>query len=161
MGAVSSRVLEIIEDAIYHEQGSHDYYLRVAAAIDNPSGKEQYRHLAGEELRHREVLEERYRNLTGKRFRFEPAKLDSDEIPVPTSNANAIEVLGMAMEHELEAVEKYRELAAAASDEDARTIYLRLAQDEHEHFEWFRDQRDALRSGVHWFTETLPGTLDR
>ncbi|HKQ19657.1 MAG TPA: ferritin family protein [Candidatus Eisenbacteria bacterium] len=161
MGSVSSRVLEIIEDAIYHEQGSHDYYLRVAAAIDNPSGKEQYRHLAVEELRHREVLEERYRNLTGKRFRFERAKLDEDEIPVPTSNANAIEVLGMAMEHELEAVEKYRELAASAADEDARAIYHRLAQDEHEHYEWFRDQRDALRSGVHWFTETLPGTHDR
>jgi len=161
MAPVSSRVLEIIEDAIYHEQGSHDYYLRVAAAIDNPSGKEQYRHLAVEELRHREVLEERYRGLTGKRFRFEPAKLDDDEIPVPTSNANAIEVLGMAMEHELEAVEKYRELAASAADEETRAIYLRLAQDEHEHYEWFRDQRDALRSGVHWFTETLPGTHDR
>jgi len=35
MGPVSSRVLEIIEDAIYHEQGSHDYYLRVAAAIES------------------------------------------------------------------------------------------------------------------------------
>ncbi len=67
----------------------------------------------------------------------------------------------MAMEHELEAVEKYRELAEATTDADARAIYLRLAQDEHEHFEWFRDQRDALRRGVHWFTETLPGTLDR
>jgi rubrerythrin len=161
MGPVPPRALEIIEEAIYHEQSSHDYYLKVSAAIENPSGKEQYRHLAHEEIRHREVLEERYRVLTGKRFRYEPSKVDSDQLPIPTSNATAIEALELAMEHELEAVANYRELAADASNEESRRVYLELANDEQQHYEWFRDQRNALRGGVHWFTETLPGARER
>lgn len=161
MVPVPSRTLEIIEEAIYHEQSSHDYYLKVAAAIENPSGKEQYRHLAHEEIRHREVLEERWRALTGKRFRYETSRRDPDPLPIPTSNATAIEALEQAMEHELEAVASYRELASSASDEESRRVYLQLAQDEQQHYEWFRDQRNALRGGVHWFTETLPGARER
>jgi len=156
-----SRALEIIEEAIYHEQSSHDYYLKVAAAIQDSSGKEQYRHLAHEEIRHREVLEERYRALTGKRFRYDANKVADDSLPVPTSNATAIEALEQAMEHELEAVDKYRELAEGASDEESKNVYQQLAQDEHQHYEWFRDQRNALQRGVHWFTETLPGARER
>jgi rubrerythrin len=161
MEPAPSRALEIIEEAIYHEQSSHDYYLKVAAAIHDASGKAQYRHLAQEEIRHREVLESRYRALTGKRFRFAPARLESDDLPVPTTNATAIEALEMAMEHELEAVAKYHELAAGAPDEESRRVYLQLARDEQQHYEWFRDQRNALQSGLHWFIETLPGALDR
>lgn len=156
-----SRALEIIEEAIYHEQSSHDYYLKVAAAIENPSGKEQYRHLAHEEIRHREVLEDRWRALTGKRFRYEPSKLDHETLPVPTSDATAIEALELAMEHELEAVAKYRELAASTPNDESRRVYLQLANDEQQHYEWFRDQRSALQGGVHWFTETLPGARER
>lgn len=161
MVPVPSRALEIIEEAIYHEQSSHDYYLKMAAAIENPSGKEQYRHLAHEEIRHREVLEDRWRALTGKRFRYESARAESDLLPIPTSNATAVEALELAMEHELEAVTAYRELAASATDEASRGVYLQLANDEQQHYEWFRDQRNALQGGVHWFTETLPGARER
>jgi len=114
-----------------------------------------------EEIRHREVLEDRYRALTGKRFRYEPSKVDSESLPIPTSNATAIEALELAMEHELEAVDNYRVLAADASNEESRRVYLELANDEQQHYEWFRDQRDALQGGVHWFTETLPGARER
>jgi len=157
----SPKTIEIIEEAIYHEQASHDYYLQVVAAIHDESGRQQFRHLAQEEIRHREVLEDRFRALTGKRFRFDPSKLHPDPIPVPTTNATAIEALALAMEHELEAVENYRKLADGAGDEDSRRTYRQLADDEREHYEWFRTQRQALLSGVHWFVETLPGTLDR
>ncbi len=161
MNAGSSKVLDIIEEAIYHEQASHDYYLRVVGAIHDESGRQQFRHLAQEESRHREVLEDRFRALTGKRFRFDPKKLRADELPVPTTNATAVEALAMAMEHELEAVASYRKLAEAAEDDESRRTYQELAQDEQSHYEWFRTQRQALLSGVHWFIETLPGTLDR
>ena len=161
MVPVPSRALEIIEEAIYHEQSSHDYYLKVAAAIENPSGKDQYRHLAHEEIRHREVLEDRWRALTGKRFRYEPSRQLGDDLPVPTSNATAVEALEQAMEHELEAVANYRELAESAGDAESRRVYLQLANDEQQHYEWFRDQRNALQRGVHWFTETLPGARER
>ncbi len=161
MAQAPSTVLEIIEEAIYDEQSSHDYYLKMAEVIHDSSGKEQFRHLAQEEIRHREVLEERYRALTGKRFRFEPSKLPHDHAPVPRTNATAVEVLGMAMEQEMDAVNKYRKLAESAPDEDARRAYLQLADDEHQHHEWFRAQRQAIQSGVHWFIETLPGTLER
>ena len=161
MMAAPSKVLEIIEDAIYDEQSAHDYYLRMVDVIHDASGKEQFRHLAHEEFRHREILEERWRALTGKRFRFEPAKLPHEHAPVPTTNATAVEVLGMAMEQELEAVAKYKKLAEAAPDDAARAAYAQLADDEYQHYEWFRAQRHAIQSGIHWFTETLPGTLER
>ena len=155
------KVLEIIEDAIYDEQSSHDYYLKMVDVIRDPSGKEQFRHLALEEFRHREILEERWKVLTGKRFRFEPTKLPHEHAPIPTTNATAVEVLGMAMEQELEAVGKYKKLAEGAPDEAARSAYQQLADDEYQHYEWFRAQRHAIQSGIHWFTETLPGTLER
>lgn len=160
MTPIPTKVLEIIEDAIYDEQASHDYYLTMAAVIHEPSGREQFRHLAQEEVRHRDVLEERYRALTGKRFHFEPSKLPHGHAPVPTTNATAIEVLGLAMEQELDAVGKYRKLAESAPDEEARRAYLQLAEDEQQHYEWFRAQRHAIQSGIHWFIETLPGTLE-
>jgi len=161
MTSAPSKVLEIIEDAIYDEQSAHDYYLKMVEVIDEPSGKEQFRHLAQEEVRHREILEERWRALTGKRFRFEAAKLPHEHAPVPTTNANAVEVLSIAMEEEREAVAKYKELAESAPDEEAKRAYLELARDEHQHYEWFRAQRQAIQSGIHWFIETLPGTLER
>jgi rubrerythrin len=161
MMSAPANVLEIIEGAIYDEQSAHDYYLKMVEVIHNTSGKEQFRHLAQEELRHREILEERWRALTGKRFRFEASKLPHEHAPVPTTNATAVEVLGMAMEQEQEAVLKYRKLADGAPDEAARSAYMQLAEDEHQHYEWFRAQRIAIQSGIHWFTETLPGTLDR
>jgi rubrerythrin len=157
----SEKVLDIIEEAIYHEQASHDYYLQVVEAMHDESGRQQFRHLAQEEIRHRAVLEDRFRSLTGKRFRFDPKKLRPDPVPVPRSNASAIQALALAMEHELEAVENYRKLAEGAEDAESRRTYLQLAEDERGHYEWFRTQRQALLSGVHWFTETLPGTLDR
>lgn len=160
MNAAHSRTLEIIEEAIYHEQGAHDYYLRVAEAIHDPSGSAQYRQLAAEELTHRELLEERWHRLTGKRFRFDPAKVEADELPVPSSNASAIEALTLAMAHESEAVEKYRALVAGAPDEESRRAYEQLARDEEQHHDWFRDRRDALQKGVRWFLETLPDALD-
>lgn len=161
MDASHAKALEIIEEAIYHEQSSHDYYLRVASAIHDPSGSAQYRQLAQEEQKHREILEERWHRLTGKRFRFDPAKVEAEELPVPSTNASAIEALTLAMAHELEAVEKYRDLIASAKDEEARRIYEQLAQDERQHHDWFRDRRDALQMGVRWFVETLPEALDR
>jgi rubrerythrin len=161
MASVPASVIEIIEEAIYDEQASHDYYLKMVDVIHDPSGKEQFRRLAREEVRHRDVLEERFRDLAGKRFRFEPAKLQIDPVPIPSTNASAIEALGLAMEHELTAVEKYRRLAEGAASEEARLAYLELAEDEHQHYEWFRAQRHAIQSGVHWFVETLPGTLER
>jgi rubrerythrin len=161
MMSAPPKVLEIIEDAIYDEQSAHDYYLKMVEVIHDPSGKEQFRHLAQEENRHREVLEERWRALTGKRFRFEPSKLPHEHAPIPTTNATAVEVLGMAMEEELNAVAKYKKLAEGAPDEAARKAYLQLADDEYQHYEWFRAQRQAIQSGIHWFTETLPGTHER
>ena len=161
MAPPSPKVLEIIVQAIYHEQASHDYYLQLVEAIHDESGRQQFRHLAQEEFRHREVLEDRFRSLTGKRFRFDPKKLQPDPLPVPRTNASAIEALALAMEHELEAVENYRKLAESAEDDDSRKTYLQLAEDEQSHHEWFRTQRQALLSGIHWFIETLPGTLDR
>jgi rubrerythrin len=158
---VPAKVLEIIEDAIYDEQASHDYYLKMAEVIVNPSGRDQFRHLAQEEVRHREVLEERWRALTGKRFKFEPSKMPKDHAPVPTTNADAVQVLGMAMEQELDAVSKYKKLAESAEDEPARRAYLELAEDEQQHYEWFRAQRHSIQTGIHWFTETLPGPLER
>jgi rubrerythrin len=155
-----SKALEIIEGAIYHEQASHDYYLQVAEAIHDPSGSAQYRHLAQEERKHREILEERWHRMTGKRFRFDPSRVEEDELPVPSTNASAIEALTLAMAHELEAVEKYRALIAGAKDEEARHAYAELAKDEQQHHDWFRDRRDALQKGVRWFVETLPGALD-
>ena len=161
MSSTPSKVLEIIEDAIYDEQSAHDYYLQMVEVIHDPSGKAQFRHLAQEEVRHREMLEERWRALTGKRFRFEASKLPHAHAPIPTTNATAVEVLGMAMEQELDAVAKYKQLAGSATDEEARGAYLELAREEHQHYEWFRAQRQAIQSGIHWFIETLPGTLDR
>jgi len=160
MDASHAKALEIIEEAIYHEQGAHDYYLRVAEAIHDPSGSAQYRQLAQEELAHRELLEARWHRLTGKRFRFDASKVETDELPVPSSNASAIEALTLAMTHEQEAVEKYRILVAGAPDEESRRAYEQLAQDEQQHHDWFRERRDALRDGVRWFVETLPGALD-
>ena len=161
MTSAQSKVLEIIEDAIYDEQSAHDYYLKMVEVIHDRSGKDQFRHLAQEEVRHREILEERWRALTGKRFRFEASKLPHEHAPVPTTNATAVEVLGMAMEQELDAVAKYKHLAGSAPDEEARSAYLELARDEQQHYEWFRAQRQAIQSGIHWFIETLPGTLER
>ncbi|MGE5175088.1 MAG: ferritin family protein [Hyphomicrobiales bacterium] len=161
MDAAHAKALAIIEEAIYHEQASHDYYLRVAEAIHDASGSAQYRQLAQEELHHREVLEERWHRLTGKRFHFDPSKVEEDELPVPSTNATAIEALTLAMEHEQEAVEKYRHLIETAPDDESRRVYEQLAEDERQHRDWFRDRRDALQQGVRWFVETLPGALDR
>jgi rubrerythrin len=156
-----SRALEIIEEAIYHEQLIHAYYLKVAAAIEDPSERDRYRHLAQEELRHKEALENRWRALTGKRFRYEPSRIATDALPAPADGAGVAGALELAMEHELEAAANYGELAECATTDGYRRLYLELANDEQRHYEWLRDQRHALLGGARRFAENSPGARER
>ena len=150
------RSLEIIEEAIYQEQAAHDEYLKLARAAADPEERERYHDLAHQEMRHRQLLEERWRTLTGRRFRYKPAKRGHAPLPEPTSAATAALAFEVAMERKLDAIGNYRELAGSDADIEGRRFYQELADEEQRDYEWFRDRRNALE-GRGGFTDPPRG----
>jgi rubrerythrin len=60
-------IFRIFKEAIEDEQRAHKFYMKAAASTPDPALKKTFEELARTELRHSEILEEKYQELKGRK----------------------------------------------------------------------------------------------
>jgi rubrerythrin len=147
--------VEVIGLAIRSEEEAAKFYGHLSRRIKNDVVRQRYRHLAQEEMNHKEKLAALYRKMVG-----------SDDIPprVPGDPDTAEggtgpevglesmeELLRIAVQREQEAQDFYREAASNAKDPSGERILLYLADVEHSHEMILKAELEAYLRDAQWY----------
>jgi rubrerythrin len=144
--------LEVLGKAIRAEADAYRFYTGAMKETKNPILKEKLSKLAGEEKRHRQILEQRYRKNTGEA-----------RIPLPSSGGpegkgpspkdlKPEEILTVAIEMEREAARFYQREARKAEDLSGRFMLEYLADFERGHEKALEIELKALKRFPNWFS---------
>jgi len=127
---------KIIETAIKKEIEAYTFYHGVADKAKNPVLKELFTELAGEEMKHRELLQGMLTKDISK-MKFDPSHdyKVGDNLPTPDLKVGMkpLEGLVVAIKKELEAMQMYTQLAKLASDTETQFLFSQLANMERSH----------------------------
>jgi rubrerythrin len=128
---------EIFAIAIKREIKSHEFYHDVAGKVKNTDARKVFEQLAEEEMEHMETLE-KLKDEPAAYVKFNPPAKDfkiaeATEIEAPTLDMKPREAIALAMKKELESVEFYRGLSAAATDSNIKAIFDNLVNMELNH----------------------------
>ncbi len=129
---------EIIRFAIGKEEEAIAFYQEISMLEPHPGTKKTFEDFAGEEKKHKAMLEE---ILSGKK---QPAEYDFKWIPDLKRSDFTIDleyekgmpwtdILRLAMKREEKALRLYNELQAKAEKEDFTAVFKMLAQEEAKH----------------------------
>jgi rubrerythrin len=127
---------KIIETAIKKEIEAYNFYHGVADKAKNPMLKDLFAELAGEEKKHRELLQGMLTKDISK-MKFDPSHdyKVGDNLPTPDLKVGMkpLEGLVVAIKKELEAMQMYTQLAKLATDTETQFLFSQLANMERGH----------------------------
>lgn len=130
------RFTQIINTAIDREVEAYTFYKSVADKVKDKSLKKLFDELAGDEKKHREMLQ----NLAtkdAKQIHFSPSKdykvSDTLASPPLTPDLKPIDGLVLAIRKELDAMQMYSRLAETAADTAEKSLFTELANMERGH----------------------------
>ncbi len=127
---------KIIATAIDREVEAYTFYRTIADKVKGKVLKDLFDELAVDEKKHRELLQ-RMLNKDVSKMKFDPSHdykvADTLESPALTANMKPIEGLVVAIKKELEAMQMYTQLAAAAKDTETQLLFSQLANMERGH----------------------------
>ena len=127
---------EIMDFAIDREQEAHDFYVELAEKAKSTSMKEIFAGFASEELGHKHKLQA---IKSGKRVFAESKQIMDLKISdyvvdvEPAGDLDYQHTLILAMKQEKAAFRLYSDLAASVDDENIKSTFLSLAQEEAKH----------------------------
>ena len=137
----TTNLLDAIRVVKENEKIALDYYSKEAKNIDNPLGKKLFEQLSEFEKFHYEKLsvlekslEEKgdFINYEGKVFPHPPVleiKIANDPY-----RKSLMEIISTALELEKKAEKAYADLAAQLTDSQGRQMFIRLSEEEHNHY---------------------------
>ena len=158
--------------AIETEEDGLDMYNAAAEKAENPIAKKMFEGLAEDEKHHLEMIKAiaEYMGLEGMwqaaregtptdrlETIFTKAREEVVEKEAPT--ADEFQALGRAMKFEKNGHDYYVEAAEKATDEDAKELFERLAQEEDEHYRILESTREYLDRTGEWFLSDEWGLL--
>lgn len=127
---------KIISTAIDREVEAYTFYRSVADKVKDKALKSLFDELAGEEKKHREFLQgflakdvSKIKFVAGHDYKV------GDTLPSPklTIDLKPLDGLVIAIKKELEAMQMYTQLAAAAQDNETQMLFTQLANMERSH----------------------------
>ena len=127
---------EILEFAVSMEDASWRFYSDWAERSDNEAISTVFREFAGEELKHRKLIEDVRAGDKKLKARHDVADLKlSDHYvkPEPSSTMSYQDALLVAIDREVAAVKMYTHLTSACVEESLCTIFDALADEEKKH----------------------------
>lgn len=142
--------------AIHSEIQARDYYKQVAERVRNNAANQRLLKLSGEEEEHREKLENRYNKLYDKEFQFDPNLNVSPSFTFIErdvfSQAEAMEVVSVAIKAENEAIDVYTAELEEVSDKDDIKLLKWLIKFETSHKRKLQKEYDRLAKKYNWAT---------
>lgn len=132
-------VREILEFAIQKEEEAHDFYLEWSGRMEKASMKKKLQDFANEELKHKEKLSA----IKANKLQMQALSPEKKTIDLkigdylvdvdPSANLDYQGALILAMKEEKKAFKLYNDLAEMTQNENIRTLFLGLAQEEAKH----------------------------
>ena len=122
--------------AIKREIKANEIYEEVASKVTDAEVKKVFKQLSAEEMTHMETLEKLKADPTASmKFSAPPDYKVSEatDMVAPTLDMKPREAIALAMKKEEEAVKFYRELSAAATDNNIKAIFDNLVNMELTH----------------------------
>ncbi len=144
---------ELLLSAIKSEVEASKIYKKVAEAVENAILKDKFLFLAGEEEKHRQLIEQIYR---GKFPGREPELPEKTPVPLPEikferEEVPLSEILTQAMEAELAAHEFYKTLAERFSgDPEVRKNLLFFSSMEMGHYHLLKLEKENIERFEDW-----------
>ncbi|MDD1718622.1 MAG: ferritin family protein [Methanoregulaceae archaeon] len=127
---------KIIATAIDREVEAYTFYRTIAGKVKDKALKDLFGELAGEEKTHREFLEgfltkdfSKLKFAAGHDYKVG----DALQSPKLTADLKPLDGLVLAIKKELEAMQMYTQLAAAAKDTETVLLFTQLANMERAH----------------------------
>ncbi len=127
---------KIIATAIDREVEAYTFYRTIADKVKDKVLKDLFDELAGEEKKHREFLTAFLtKDFSKMKFAAGHDYKVGDTLPSPklTADLKPLEGLVLAIRKELEAMQMYTQLAAAAEDTETQLLFSQLANMERGH----------------------------
>ncbi len=127
---------EILEFAVAMEDASWKFYTDWAEKADNEAISTVFREFAGEELKHRKLIEDVRAGEKELKARHGVADLklaDHYVKPEPSSAMSYQDALLVAIDREVAAVELYAHLTTVCVEESLCTVFDALADEEKKH----------------------------
>ncbi len=129
-------MIKILRMAVNNEVEAHDFYDGAAAKTTNKSLKSIFVELAGEELKHKLLLES-FLADGGKKLHFAETTdykiAETVELPKLTVGMSFVDAIALAMKKEEEAMKMYRNFADASSSAEQKEMFTQLARMEQGH----------------------------
>jgi len=127
---------KIIGKAIDREVESYNFYHGIADIVKDKILKDLFAELAGEEKKHRELLQGMLKKDISK-MKFDPSHdykvADTLASPTLSVNMKPLEGLVIAIKKELEAMQMYTQLGKLATDTETQFLFSQLANMERGH----------------------------
>ncbi len=128
---------DVISFAIDNETQAHQWYLQLAAKMNNPTMRKVFEDFAKEELGHKTRLESMRQDkipliAAGEKIPDLAIAENSPDVQ-PTANMDYQAALLLAMKKEKSAFALYSNLAAAVSEPTIKNALLAMAQEEAKH----------------------------
>ena len=156
----SPEMVAIVHRAIDRERDAISVYLGLAKIVTEAKAKNVLIHLASDEVGHMTKLEKHLVSvLRGKDWVIERADLVeamSEQVSQPSlletfdakklAKADTIQILGVAIDREIEAERFYREMAGRSKKE----MFLSLAKEEELHAKILRAEVDSIGLNGFW-----------
>ncbi len=158
MDESKKELLAGIREAMQAERHGHTFYKTAAMNTVDPKGKEVFEQLAREELEHFEFLSAHYKSVVESGTISKDAKLTghaevdpespifSEQLRERIKDAHfEMSAMAIAVQLELNAINRYRQLAAKATIPEVKKFFEELANWESSHYRAFLNQQQTLQ----------------
>lgn len=151
--------MNALEIAVTMKKDAIKFYQEAADRCGHPAGKKMFLVILEDEKQHLKRLNQMMNDMKIDVQKLSPIEniktsLESlkDEMRVSTAcSLDEMEVFKIAMDMEKECVDFYKKQAEEANDEEIKTFFERLAQEEEEHFRVFANTHSYLDDTGNWF----------
>lgn len=156
--------LEVIGLAVRSEEDAAKFYTHIAQMIENDLVRAKYQHLAKEEVMHRKLLVQHYKEMSGEAAKPPPipgTPQTAEGGAIPDEIADSLgDLLKLAIEREYAARDFYRRAAAASVDLSGKRLLEYLAHVEQGHATMLENEHAAYLEDKKWYTgEASPGMV--
>ena len=163
MAELTDEIVSIIKEAIRLELDGQSFFEHVADATHNELGKKMFMKLANDEAQHLKVFSEIFTELVGEDWKKHIGDVKSKKASMidalakkvaqggKEGRASELEAISIAMDLERNAIEFFGNAATKTTDNKARDVFNRIADEERLHFDLLQAQYDYLTNSGYWF----------
>jgi rubrerythrin len=163
MEKLTKQVEEAIREAIKLEINGRKFFNYAADVTHHERGKNMFRHLAQEEVKHLDIFGDIFTKLLGSEEwkTFVNAQTVSGTSPLVeklkermknAAGKGETEALSIGMELESEAIAFFQKASSEAGDSKAAKIFWDIAEEEKYHYDLLQAQYDSVMRTGNWLS---------